>query len=311
MADPELGGIILDVAEASVIVQTRGDSQLNEARDALFRAFTRESSALISNLHRATNEILSEIDNAPFTVDGRKLTEEGRSLVSTRINQELRQAFISIEEEIEDKVGRAIRRAQRSQETYLERYGISRLSPAQRIEIQEITSRLMNEEFPPGSGLNFRDRLNRLETHHRRQLQQFVRRTYIDGDAIDKIAQDVRNGLVYRGPGNTPVTGGSAFRQVRRVLVAEETRLANQIEIETIQSSGVKYAYWRLSASHKWYGGKEICEYYASRILPSVQTKLGRLGVGDTELQGLHEVGRWPQYPHPFCRCYPEAWFSR
>jgi hypothetical protein len=91
------------------------------------------------------------------------------------------------------------------------------------------------------------------------------------------------------------------------MMIAEETRLSNEVERRTLLAAGVSFAYWRLNPVHRWYGGKEICEFYSSWQYPTTQRMLARNpDVLDTA--GLFPLTEYPMYPHPYCKCFPEPY---
>jgi hypothetical protein len=261
-------------------------------------------------LREASKSITDELSESVFTRDGTRVLSSERQRIQRLSRRVILSAGQRLEADIEASVSRAIHRAQLAQEDHLRRLGVKGLSASTRRGIREAILRQLEDEFPQGSGLDFRTRIRATTLRHANQIDDFIGRSYISGGARDRIVRDVDRGLTYSRFGRTPVRGGSMFRQARRSQVAEETRLANQAEIVTMGVSGVSFAYWRLSPAHPWYGGQEICEQYASRIVPEVLTVLENAGiqVSMAELEGLHLIRNWPQYPHPYCKCYPEAW---
>lgn len=301
-----LSGQILDVEEAPLSVMGRGSLALAESREVLFRSWVRQSSRLRRPLRQSVAELMSTLDVAGFTKDQLRLLAAGRRRMERAARRTLSAAISDMESTIEEGVGQAIRRAQRSQLQHLEGLGL-KLSRAQISAIQDVAMLQLDAEFPPGSGQTFRTRMRALES---RQQDALTRSLSRQGDGAAKlIARDLRDGLTHQGPGRSPTRGGSAFKQGRRILVAEQTRLSNRVEVDTMRAAGVDFAYWRLNPAHRWYGGREICEHLASRTDPSIGAELERLGVpvDSVLLQGLHRLSDWPQYPHPFCKCYPEA----
>jgi len=183
------------------------------------------------------------------------------------------------------------------------------LSPKDKQAIKDAVTIASHREFPPGSGMTYEKRVARIEAQHREQIKKLLSRKYSGGNAQEKILQEIRNGLT--GKGTVPTQGGSLMNKLRRLAVAEESRMANIAEIRIMELTGMEFAAWRLNPSHKWYGGQEICEHLAYVTNPDVVSRLSSLGVdpGMELLEGIHLVSQWPQHPHPYCKCYPEAWY--
>jgi hypothetical protein len=59
--------------------------------------------------------------------------------------------------------------------------------------------------------------------------------------------------------------------------------------------AGVEFVYWRLSSSHKDYGGSEVCEVLASST--------GNIASRTRNEQGIYSLREAPQAPHPNCMC--------
>jgi hypothetical protein len=164
---------------------------------------------------------------------------------------------------------------------------------------------VLRERF---KGKTYSERMGLIEREHKSHLEKLLRRKY-QKDGEKKIAHDIRMGVA--GKGRTRVSGGSLMNKLRRINVAEETRAANLAEVKLLEKSGVAYARWKLSPAHKWYGGTEICEWHAYRIDLTVVNELRAIGVdvSEPEMHGVFAVDRWPDFPHPHCKCFPEAWF--
>jgi hypothetical protein len=208
-------------------------------------------------------------------------------------------------------VGKAVKRAQRGQVRHLKDMGIRIPTVQVRRDIRNEVMNMLDEEFPPGSGQTFRTRLTALQQSRKAQLRSILRQSRQRGDISTVVQRDINNALTHSKAGaKTPVRGGSAFKQARRLLVAEETRIANRVEIMTLDAAGVQYSYWRLNPSHRWYGGTETCEHLAANTGPGVQEALiaEEKKVGRVDTNGLYLLQEYPDYPHPYCRCFPEAW---
>ncbi len=239
------------------------------------------------------------IDTLPRTKDGKRLLASSLRRVDRAINRSVVKAFNVIEADIRSGASQAVLRSSRVQVRQLKKLGIDPPSPSEMKKIRSKVLAELDKPFPPDQGLDFRNRLARIERTQVARMKEIAR------SPVKIAGPNAKEGLTKIARGTTRTVGGSAYKQARRIMIAEETRLANQVEVETLSAAGVDLAYWRLNPGHKWYGGQEVCEHLASRVNPSVARLLARRGV-NAALGGLNRVSRWPAYPHPFCKCYPE-----
>jgi len=306
---PLFGQIVPDAEPASIQLIHAGDTHLADERARLFRAWATDQRALRAPLVRSERILIDRVAQAGFNPDGTRLTPTSRRAVEQAIRDEMRDAFHDMESVIDQRVRVAVRRSRGIQMTQIDKLGLPPLDSTTRQQIEQTAVELLDAEFPAGSGLSYRQRLRRIRQQRTAQMMRVVRRSYADGDAQAEIAQEFNRTLSYFRPG-TPIRGGTTYKQMRRLMVAEETRLANAVEIVTLQASGIRFAYWRLNPTHRWYGGKEICEVHASRVSAETVGRLERSGVplDGISLEGLYPIDRYPTYPHPFCKCYPEPW---
>jgi len=280
---------------------------LAEARSKLFRSWTRDSYSLRKPLVEAYNESVKDLD-VRISADGTKIKPSSLKGLTKKLDRTTSRAFQKIEVEIQQGVERAIRRTTRAQLEHLRSIGAKELSRAQVLEIQKSVMKELGKEFPKGSGLNFRDRILRVERHHQAQMRKVLKRTHSLGDGVSKISREMKTGLTHIRPGRTPLVGGSATKNMQRIMVAEETRMAHIVEQRLAQASGIELAYWRLSSVHPNYGGNEICDFLAKGTGDDVAQVFRRNKVAINSLvsDGLYTIRNWPSYPHPFCKCYME-----
>lgn len=300
--------LINDVAPSPISLVGAGSHALNRDRARLWRYWAGTSSAVREGFDEVYQDLESQMLPQMFDTHDTMLLGAHRSIIRQRLRQDLAVALTVTEETIDHSVVTAVSRAQSAHLAHLQRIGARIPTGA---ELSAIRTRVLdglNREFPPGSGMSFRDRMDRLRMVHTNQLSNIVGSTHLRGNARNKILRDSRYALLYEGPGNTPVRGGSLYRQSRRLLVAEQTRAANAVEIETARQAGVEYAYWRLSPEHIWYGGNEICEVYANAINQNLRDEIiiGGRSPSTGMLRGLYRLDDWPMYPHPFCKCHSE-----
>lgn len=306
------GQIVATGPAASPTLITAGDTELAVFRHRLFKSWNAGES--IRDLRAPLTGLADRLEASLASM---RVGESSTSLPLSRIKQIdqmaarlVDQAFEEINETVEVAVGKSIKRAQNGQTAHLRRLGIRPPSASARRAIRKDVMGMLDEEFPPGSGETYRTRLHRLQQSRKVQLRSILRQSKRE-DVRAAIQRDVKNALLHSTPGGrTPVKGGSAFKQARRLMVAEETRISNEVEIRTLRAAGVGFAYWRLNPSHRWYGGHEICEQLASRTGAGVRSSLRREGADPStvDTNGLYLLNTYPSYPHPYCRCFPEAW---
>ena len=92
-----------------------------------------------------------------------------------------------------------------------------------------------------------------------------------------------------------------AAKSISRINRTEQNRAMHSATIEAMQAIGVNLFYWRLSASHKSYGGAEVCEVLSVSTGSDVSSMLPS-DFGRT-LSGLYTDSSLPDLPHPNCMC--------
>jgi hypothetical protein len=93
------------------------------------------------------------------------------------------------------------------------------------------------------------------------------------------------------------VKGAALIRGISRVDRTERQRIAHDTLYDMYQEAGVSYVYWRLSSSHKDYGGAEVCEVFAASTGNRAELSSRVLRTG------LYEMSEVPEVPHPNCGC--------
>ncbi len=283
----------------------RGDAALAGSREKLFRSWVKESSAVRMPLKRASREILASLDTVTFKAGRIDIRSRDEFLqVGFRAIDD---AVDTLEDQLDVGVGRAVRRAQRAQVEQLKKLGVKPLSASERRALRRQVLSMVDDEFPVGSGKSVKDRLRVLRASRKAQLRKAINQLAPHNKLLQRVRRDVAGMLADKLPG--PVSGGSAAKHARLFLVAEQTRLANEIEVLTLQSAGVDFVYWRLNPAHK-FNGHEVCEWFASRTMGSTVAALDRQKIppSSVDVSGLYIVSEYPGYPHPNCKCFPEPW---
>jgi hypothetical protein len=304
----KLRGQILNVKPAPKEILTAGDLDLAKERSESFRSAVKGSKRITLELKAASKSLEREIDAVSrldrFSLVKRK-SGSLRKMAGRVVADSINKADIAITNAVESSVDRGLS----AQARYLKKLGLDPISSTEMAKIKDTSMVMWRREFPPGSGMNYHKRLLAIGAHHKKQIVDATGIASSRKMAPEMIKRRVSRGLF--GTGRVGVSGGSLSNKLQRLMVAEETRMANFAEIRFLSSSGIDLAYWRLDPSHKWYGGTEICEHLASVINPVVRDSLEYVGIhlSDAELMGLHPLEGWPAYPHPYCKCHPEPWY--
>lgn len=108
----------------------------------------------------------------------------------------------------------------------------------------------------------------------------------------------------------TPKSEGKACvsRGLARLNRTEQSRAIHKATVDALRSTGVGLAYWRLSPSHRDYGGAEVCEVLATSTGPGVNEELSRLQIS-ISATGLYTLDNFPVVPHANCMCSIEPVF--
>lgn len=182
--------------------------------------------------------------------------------------------------------------------------GIQKLTSLEKDTIARRVRQQMGRRFPGGSELTYMRRLDKVGAHHYLQTKKTLMGNYEKGTLHDSIKFNTQQGL--KKHGIVKGKGGSLANKLRRIMVGEETRASHLIAVESMKFRDIEFAYWRLHPQHPWYGGQEICELHASSV-QNISTDLKDAGYNPNTVdqEGLYKIGDWPDYPHPWCKCYP------
>ena len=284
------------------------DKELSKSREVMFRSWVKESSKLKTPLNKLANELISEVEKS-IDEENRQIIPKKSAEIRKRFDKKYKAQFKELIFEIEWGILRAIKRAHRAQIEQIVRLGIPKISTKEKIDIQENALQGLYREFPTGSKKNFYSRMKGIERTHSIQLNRILQTTSIQGKALEKISRDIKAGLITTGNGITPIRGGSLLKKLRRIMVGEQTRLSNEVSLQTLKASGIDFAYWRNSILHK-NNNESICEQYATGINIETVDLLKSKGIvlKNSDLKGLFSIEKWPSLPYPHCKCYPEGW---
>ena len=98
-----------------------------------------------------------------------------------------------------------------------------------------------------------------------------------------------------------PSNGRCLSKGLSRILRTEVQAVRHAAARAALSDAGYQYVYWRLSSSHKNYGGSEICEVFAASTGRSVPSDAPFNRVG------CYRIDEVPSPPHPNCMCSLEV----
>jgi hypothetical protein len=286
------------------------DKDVQAQRQAMFRAAIRKRADIARELDRVYQSVESILDQAKL-INGRLDATSKRKLIK-ETGKQISESMSAITEIHRKEVTTAMNRSMVAQNTALKKLGLPPLSTKEREAIlNKHLKTWEREEFPPQSKMYFTKRMAK----HRALLGKKILHE-VSGDlskkGLDRVKSNTRLAINGKTPGRTPVKGGSTYKQMHRMMVAEQARKANDVALEMLNVAGVEFAYWTLHADHKWYGGKEICEVHSWRVPPITRAKFRELGISaaSVDMQGLYPLNNYPKIPHPFCKCSPTPFFK-
>lgn len=280
---------IADALQTHVNVQFRAEAQLRQ----IFRDGTAQF-----NPHRKNAD--RKYPDRPLPLrDQRWLSEVAKQIVAIAVRQ--------VKVTMQDEFRRGARRdANRELET-LRRLGRTLPSDVVDTIIRTAAREAMNSPWP-GTDATTTKRVNGYGSRAMKLYQDVV---HAQTKAARAKAMDrLRRGLHDPKRGQTRVDGGSVGKALSRINRTEQTRISHKIAREIALAAGVSFMYWRLSPSHRWYGGNEICEKLAAQTGFGVIAALHRAGVvpSSVELEGLYLAQDPPYVPHPNCMCSLVSW---
>lgn len=248
-----------------------------------------------------------------YRVDGRALTKESERAVT--------KAIADFASEVVDayavRLGRELALSSQSAGRSISRRLVERGYAPPRPGTVERLARDVSRENVTRFGKTPAQRLDDMEARAAQRVWRAITkelggapRSRVDRAAAARAA--VRD-VVSAGTGVRAAIGGSIRRDMDRLLVSEAGARTRETERQVMLTAGVGFAWWRLSATHPPYKKLEICEFYASRVLEGIETRLVAAGVepASVDLDGLLPLDSVPEHPHPFCRCWLEPLSNR
>lgn len=225
-----------------------------------------------------------------------KRTGELRPPEQVRVTQEVGQVVSETVRELRDAV---VDNLERSVKTYL--IGVRRSLPDKdqlpMAMINEIASRKAREVYRARTGKNQMSTPMRLSALGARMESELLK--HLNVGMLDRLKRErvLKKALVDPKGSNIACVA----KGVSRINRTEQNRAMHEAVVELAQSIGISLFYWRLSAAHKSYGGREICEVLSVSTGYDVEELLPTGFSGS--LNGLYSANSLPDIPHPNCMC--------
>ena len=281
---------------------------LANQRLSLFNAAVRERGSILRILKVYYNKIEDALLGAEIIDNA--ISPKSKVIISKIAGKNLPKVLKDLNGIITDNVYRSMKTSLMAQNNALKSLGFPGLS---RKQMNELLTKHMKkwakEEFPAKSKWTAKKRFENHQKKIREKISRAINSNAPNGD-VSRIQKNLKLGLTASGTGPTPVKGGSAVKQMHRLSVSEQARKSNDIAVDAMRLVGVRFVRWKLHPNHPWYGGQEICEFLASQKPVETILKIRNLGLSSTilPLEGIYLANRYPEYPHPWCKCYPEPW---
>ncbi len=280
-----------------------GNSDLVLERKRMMNEWERGSRQIRSGLSNVEEAVL--IGAAGYNLDkATRLTQVQINVLYADAKVEMVKAISDAQDIIEKRIEVAVRRGVRSYNKIFREAGLSKLndSEIQKLRLQILSD--MRKEFPPRSGFTTVSRISRATNLHLKQLKDTLGRSYKQGMLLKELKKRMYRGL--RKTGQSGIVGGSLGNKLKQIMAAEEARATNLVAVGAMKARNIEFAYWRLSPNHPWYGGGEICELHSIAPYSGPIEELKSAGLQGAGLEGLYLLANYPNYPHPWCLCYPE-----
>lgn len=280
-----------------------GSTILALERGRMERSWTKAGQDLRRGLKFVDSAIREKLQT--FDLHGvTRLTRNQIAEVMRIAEAEMRRATIMAMGGLRDSLDVSLRRGARAANSLLEAKEIEPFSRNELILVMEESAKETARPWPSHNPSTYDKRIVKASKKHLEQLRTTLGKRYRKGRVESGVMRNVYRGLRKIGP--TSLKGGSYANRLQMILAAEESRITNEVTLRMYSRRDIEFAYWRLSPSHPWYGGGEVCEWLASVPYGGSMDALRAAGLSTIDLAGLHSMGNWPGYPHPFCKCYPE-----
>ena len=219
-----------------------------------------------------------------------KLKSDRQAIVEAKLRQIVSNSMNQISTLIQNNMRSSVK-------TYLRT--ITAQSPNKLLSMAEVNNlsslyaeEAFNERYG-SSGMNVEGRMAGLAGRLEIELRKFIDLSWKERQEKKKVLR--RNLVDPKGSDRPCVARGAA-----RINRTEQQRAVQKAALRVLEDKGVTLAYWRLSASHKDYGGNEVCEVLASSTGARVEDLVMDRPI---DLTGCYRVDDFPLTPHPNCMC--------
>ncbi|CAB5226158.1 hypothetical protein UFOVP755_63 [uncultured Caudovirales phage] len=163
---------------------------------------------------------------------------------------------------------------------------------------------------------NMKDFMGNLNSWVNNRIETIAQlNNYNDDDRRRVIASDKTNflrtfllGEDPKMPGLLDLMTGNKFKtkDLNTIINLQQSQIVRETMVNMYKATDVRVVQWRLDPSHKWEGGKEICEIYSlgNNLTPEDKLLLSQSGYPTA---GLYSVSLIPKRTHANCRCYTYA----
>jgi len=306
----KVGGVTVDEAAIGQELIQRGPEEMRGARGTSLRQSHKQAGTLRQHFRDGTVAFSAEVreKNKSSRTESGEFTTKARLELDQLANTQIRGAMGKVQESMKSNIALAVQRDLRAQSEVLAKLGIPKQTDAKLAQLSATaTNNAMNNPFP-GTQTTTKDRLAREAGKAKLRYDRVIKSKL--GEDSTKAMDYMRRGLHDPKPGHTRVDGGSVGKSLQRINRTEQARAAREANLALYKELGVAFSYWRLSSSHAWHSGHEVCEILASGTGAGVIAKLAEFDVdlSDVDISGMYLVVEYPSLPHPHCMCYQEPW---
>jgi len=300
MASKSKGITIKDATPApkSILKETTKSGSANTIR--ITKSWKSQSNSFSQIMNKVSRDISVDMGKA-YNSETKVLDPIKRARLIKKAKKDIKRAINKAKEKIDKNIDNAVRKTVDAQEKKLKKLGITVDNELRNKIIKEQT-KAITSKF---KGRTYQGRMRVIE---KKAIDKVVKQTSGKIRDIKQRQRKLREQLSGNKAGRV-VRGGSTVKDLMRVNHGEQGRRMKNAEQNIYKDVGINFVYWRLSGAHKWYGGQEICEVYASQDSIDVISVLGDNGIdaNTVDTRGLYLASEVPDQPHPNCMCYLEA----
>lgn len=269
------------------------DDPFIKVKAGMLNRLPRQEGAFRAILNKAIQDFETAVSIGEFNrgrLSNGKLRSDRLAVVEQKLQSIVKNSMSSISDLIQKNMQSSIK-------TYLRK--VTSEAPSKFLSLNSINDLSIfyaEEAFKERygtSGLDVQGRLVGLAGRLELELRKSINLTWKERQLKRKV---LRKNIIDPKNSDRPCVA----RGLARINRTEQQRSIQKATLRVLQDNGVSLAYWRLSASHKDYGGTEVCEVIASSTGPRVEELLMDRSI---DLTGCYRVDDFPLTPHPNCMC--------